>query len=119
MVNRRLLGNIGEAKAKTFFIEKGYDIFIPETVNPPFDFIAIKDDTCYKIEVKSSNSKNGEIKLHTCYTTTKKHISKLFNSVADLLILYHHPTNTLKIVKCEDFINRNSVRIHIVNECSV
>lgn len=118
-MNSREIGNIGEAKAKLYFIELGYNVFSPETINPPFDFIIEKGGICNKIEVKSSNSKNGAIRLTTSYTTTKNNTFKLFNSPADFLVLYHHLTNVLKIVKCSDYIGRNSIAIHTITDGNV
>lgn len=111
VLTRRQLGNIGEAKAKLFFIERGYDIFIPETVNPPIDFIVLKDGICSKVEVKCSNVGTGEIKLSTSYTTMTDYITNSFKADADLLVLYHYLTDTLKVVRAADYHDRNTVRI--------
>lgn len=113
-ITRQQLGNIGEAKAKLYFIEQGYDIFVPETVNPPFDFIVVKNNICQKVEVKSSMQETGQVKLGTCYTTTKEHIAEKFKAAADLLVLYHYPTNVLKVLNAKEYKGRNSVRIQTI-----
>lgn len=113
-MDRKLIGNIGEAKAKLFFIEGGYDIFTPETINACIDFIIYKDGICKTVEVKSTNKENGEIKLQTCYTTTKNHIAVNFIADADYLVIYNHKTNELKVLNAKDYQGRSTVRIKTV-----
>jgi hypothetical protein len=45
-------GNIAEAKAIAYFIESGHDIFIPLGSPKNVDFIAMRNDKIYRVQVK-------------------------------------------------------------------
>lgn len=108
-MDRRLLGSIGEAKAKLHFIEQGYDVFSPETINPSVDFIVMKNGEIKTIQVKSSS--RDEIKLQTCYKVASGNKAKNFDSdPIDYLFVFHQPSDTYKIVDAKLYKGRSSVR---------
>ncbi len=108
-MDRRMLGSLGEAKATLHFVREGYDVFTPSTINPEVDLIVYKEGVLKTVQVKSAD--RDEIKLQTCYKTTSGNISKCFDATNyDILFVYHHPSNTIKVVDAKLYHGRSTVR---------
>ena len=54
-MDRKLLGNIGEARAKLYFVEQGYEVYTPDTINPVVDMIIMKNGKIHTVQVKSTS----------------------------------------------------------------
>lgn len=54
-MERRLQGNIGEAKAALYYTEKGYEVFLPTVNAKHVDLIAIKDSEVIRVQVKTTS----------------------------------------------------------------
>lgn len=60
MIPTHQAGSVAELKAATWFVEQGYDVFFPITINPKADFVAVKDETL-KVQVKKATwSRTGD-----------------------------------------------------------
>lgn len=57
-MDSNLKGNIGEASALKYFISNGYEVYIPFGTATRCDLIVIKNNTTYRVSVKSTSSKN-------------------------------------------------------------
>ena len=107
-MDRKLLGNIGEAKAKLYFVEQGYEVYIPETVNPTIDILVMKDGVISSVQVKSTS--RPVVKLETCYMRKNGNISKNFDAtIFDILFVYHMPSDTFKILNAKEFHNKTQI----------
>lgn len=68
-MDRKLQGNIGEAKAILYYTEVGYEVFLPTTNASDIDLIAVKGSESIRVQVKSSSYMKSqwsyEVKLST------------------------------------------------------
>ena len=107
-MDRRLLGNIGEAKAKLYFVEQGYEVYTPDTVNPTVDMIIMKNGKIHTVQVKSTS--RSVVKLETCYMRKSENISKNFDATLfDILFVYHQPSDTFKILNAKEFHDKTQL----------
>ena len=65
MIDTNIIGVITELKCKTYFLELGYTVSIPE--NPArYDFILDTGDKLLKVQVKTCNSDGEKLNFATC-----------------------------------------------------
>lgn len=100
MLTTSQLGNLGEAKATTKFIQHGFDIYTQFSGANLFDFIAYRGGKLYKVEVKTTNvsPRYGGYTvglIGTAYGPDRTIIHKPLNKSIDILIVYIHPLDTL------------------------
>ena len=61
MNERHLKGAASELKAQVWFLENDYQVFTPVVQQGIADFVAYKDDTFYKVQVKTAhNVRSGD-----------------------------------------------------------
>lgn len=132
-MNTKNIGNIGEAKVITKFIELGISVYIPFGDNERADLIAEFNNKLNKIQVKTSSQiKNGAIsfQLHSCNhltnMTERKYINKaysiedvdyfaLYNIVNDNIYLIEND-NTVKSIRIRIDSSKNNQSINIKSE---
>ena len=103
MLTTNQLGNLGEARAITRFIQHGFDIYTQFSGANPFDFIAYRDGKLYKIEVKTTNisPRYGGYNIAltgNSYGPDRTIIHKPLNESIDILVVYIYPLDTLCFV---------------------
>ena len=108
------LGDLGEAKAITKFIEHGFSIFTQFSGKNPFDFIAYRNGKLIKVEVKSTTCRTQygsyEVYIRTSYGRSTGNVYKSFDpSKCDLLAIYLQPIDTLCFANPKKFTNRNCI----------
>lgn len=107
-MDRKLLGNIGEAKAKLYFIENGYEVYTPDTINPTADMLIMKNNKIESVQVKATS--RTVVKLETCYMKKSENVSKNFDaSLFDILFVYHYPSDSYKVLNAKDFHNKSQL----------
>lgn len=60
MLDTKKLGNIGEAKVLSALVELGIPVYFQFGDNEPADYIIIVDNSCLKVQVKTSSTYDGE-----------------------------------------------------------
>lgn len=56
-LDSNLIGSLGESRAQTEFIKRGYEVYIG-TSNAYYDFVANKDGKLLRVEVKATTRRN-------------------------------------------------------------
>lgn len=117
MLSTNQLGNLGESKAITKFIEEGFDIFTQFSGHNPFDFVIHKDSKLYKVEVKTTTTKtnNNSYIVYiegTAYGPDRsiKHKPLDVDNV-DILVVYIQPIDTLCFFHMKDLDNKCSITL--------
>lgn len=113
-MNSNLKGNIGEAKALSYFISNGYEVYIPFGTATKCDLIVLKDNKTYRVSVKSTSSKNKSGSYNVRLRQSKMNEDKPFRKEdSDLLFVYIIPENKHLVLKSKDInvINTLSVKI--------
>lgn len=59
-MDTKRLGNIGEAKVLSALVELGIPVYFQFGDNEPADYIIIIDNSCLKVQVKTSSTYDGE-----------------------------------------------------------
>ena len=117
MLSTNQLGNLGESKAITKFIEEGFDIFTQFSGHNPFDFVIHRDSKLYKVEVKTTTVKtnNNSYTVYiegTAYGPDRsiKHKPLDVDNV-DVLVVYIQPIDTLCFFNTGDLDNKCSITL--------
>ncbi len=117
MLTTSQLGNLGEAKAVTRFVEEGFDVFTQFSGNNPFDFIVHKEGMLYKVEVKTTTkkSKRGSYLIYlggTSYGHNRTIKYKpLDTENIDLLVAYIQPIDTLCFFNTDELVGMRGVSV--------
>jgi len=85
MITTNQLGNLGESKAITSFIEQGFDVYTQFSRHHDFDFVAHKDGALWKVEVRTTSkiSKSGAYPIYltgTSYGNDRSIVHKQLSS---------------------------------------
>ena len=104
-------GNIGLAKAIYELQVLGYRVSIPLTENQKYDLICEKNDTLYRIQVKTTKQKSKYgifmANLRTVGGSQKKFIAKK-RIAGDYDLLYVLTENNISFLIPDSIINANS-----------
>lgn len=99
-------GIVGEAKVLTYFIENGYQVFLPFDGHSEFDLVVYKDNVLYRVSVKSTQKRSHNrwiCQIGQKYRNTKDgivtHVNKKFDNITcDLLAIYIIPEDRIVII---------------------
>lgn len=116
-MNRRLKGNIGEAKVLTYFIENEYDVYLPFQENGECDMIVCKDGILYRVSIKFTSQKSNQgfaVELRNVSRRKDNQvIVKDFNKqFIDLLAVYIQPLDKVVVIETKDIKGKNSIVVH-------
>jgi Holliday junction resolvase-like predicted endonuclease len=109
-------GRLGEAAVAKFFVEHGYDVYMPTFGNAKFDMIVHKDGIVQTVEVKSSNrltsSGKYQFQLRKVRSNKTANIITNFDSKGiDILALYVIPTGKVMPLVASDFEGSGTVTL--------
>lgn len=111
MIPSHQTGTLCELKAAAYYVERGYDVFFPITINPKCDFVASKAKKILKVQVKKASwSKSGKFKYLQVRLIGKKEgdFQKIYKlEDFDVLIVIDGPN--LWEIPVEDVIGRTSL----------
>lgn len=103
-MNTKRFGNVGEAKALSWFIENGIPVSVPFGDNEKYDFIIDLNNKLLKIQVKSSSQLFQERLVFNLrsvrYNSSGSHVYT--SSEIDFFVLYHEYTKQLYILSPEE-----------------
>ena len=102
-MNSNLKGNIGEAKALSYFISNGYEVYIPFGTATKCDLIVLKDNVSYRVSEKTTSSidKNGSYNVRI--KQGKLNEQKPFNKEeSDFLFIYIIPEDRCILLKSKE-----------------
>lgn len=113
-------GILGEAKAIAYLLEKGYDVFNQFGGKAPFDLVAHKDNTLYRVSVKSTSflKKNTYIVYlqRVRPNRTKNIIHKFDKTCCDLLAIYIVPEDRIVLLEASGIKQKCSLSIRRLAE---
>jgi Holliday junction resolvase-like predicted endonuclease len=116
----KIQASLGELRAIETFIRKGYEIFKQYTGKESIDFIALKDDKIYRIEVKSTSIfRHGiwKVGLRKTRNNAKGQRVFKFNDYKDnfdLLVVYIYPKDAILIYHKDEITDQ--CELSITNE---
>lgn len=109
-------GRLGEAAVAKFFVEHGYDVYMPTFGNGKYDMIITKDGKVETVEVKTSNSitTSGKYifqlrKVRSNRTTSV--VTNFESEGIDILAFYFVGTGKVWPGMAEDFDGRGTVTL--------
>lgn len=111
------LGSLGEVSVLREFVKLGYEVYSSMTDNTTYDFIVVKNDTVYKVEVKSTSRKpdsNGTYLVELKRVRSNKTENKTYpfdKSKVDILAVYIEDTDTVHIFNSKDITVTSQLRI--------
>lgn len=115
MANSKTIGNIGEVKTLSKFVELGFPTFIPFGDNEKCDLISEFNGKLNKIQVKTSEkSKNGIMVFNLVSSTiNKKHVVKHIYSKEeiDYFVLYNVERDKLFLLNIEEVLGLETISI--------
>ncbi len=113
-MNRKLIGNLGEAKTLAYFVENDYQVYLPFQENGEYDLIVIKDGKIQTVSVKSTSVKSGRGYSVSLRTVSRRKdnqivVKKFNNTNIDLLAVYIQPEDRVVIINGLDIKATNSI----------
>lgn len=109
------LGSTGESKVLYELTKANFYVFTPFRGDSPIDLIALKDNKIWRIQVKSTISKQSSgysVSLRNCSIRRKGMVKKLFNPKScDILAVYIEPIDTICFIRASDIENRNMIHL--------
>lgn len=101
-MDRKTKGRVAEAKVVAFFIENGYDVFVPFSDCTTMDLVAIRDGNVYRVSVKyTAQRENQKWKVRLSNNSRQRDgssVERTFNhSAYDLLAVYIGPEDRVAI----------------------
>lgn len=112
------LGNIGESKVISAFIENNVPVYIPFGDNEKADIVAEFNGKLNKIQVKSSYEfKDGYFSVHLISNTRtkkyKQYIHEYTKDEVDYFALYNYQSDILLLIPIEDLRGKKMVYVRI------
>lgn len=111
-MNRKLIGNIGEAKVLAHFVANGYQVYLPFQDNGEYDMVVSKDGKLQTVSVKATSVKSGKgytVSLRTVSRRKDNNVTvKHFDNSVDILAVYIQPEDRVVIFKGIDVTATNS-----------
>lgn len=109
-------GRIGEAAIVSYFVQNGFDVFLPQFGNTACDLIVLKDNEVSRVECKSTRSKTSsgkyEVQLRqTRNNKTSSNVKKFNADNSEILAIYIVPENKVIILDSKDYDGRTSVNV--------
>lgn len=108
-MNSKRIGNIGEVKALSKFVELGLPVYLPFGDTEKCDLIVEFNGKLNRIQVKTSvKSENGVMKfsLNSCSLHRSKGFKHFYNKLeVDYFVLYNISRDSLMMINIEDVGN--------------
>lgn len=99
-------GILGEAKAASFFVENGFDVFVPIGGKTPFDLAVHRDGVLFRVEVKYSEIKTPtgwRVRIKRSRHNKNENIEYHFDqNSCDLLAVYIGPLDRIITIYPEE-----------------
>lgn len=113
-MNSKRIGNIGEAAALLKFVEKGIPVYLPFGDNEKADLVIELNGQLLKIQVKSSQSYDGEISsFATCSSRGSTRDKVIYQEgEVDFFILYCIKTKNLYMVRFSECPDKGIIIRH-------
>lgn len=115
-MNTNLQGNIGEAKAISFFIEQGYNVYLPFGTASTNDMVIEKDNEIKRVSVKTTNSvaksSSGKIKYIVRIRQGKLNKQIPFdNKASDILFVYILPEDRIVLFNSNEITAKFEITV--------
>ncbi len=115
-MNRRLKGNIGEAKVLVELITQGYEVFLPYSDGSLFDIIVYKNKSIFKVSVKYTSyiiGNNWQVALRNVSRRNNGEVAiKYFdNSEYDIIAVYIAPEDRVILINAIDVNSKSTLSI--------
>jgi len=106
-MNRKLIGNLGEAKVLAYFVENDYQVYLPFQDNGEYDMVVSREGKIESVSVKSTSVKTGtgySVQLRTISRRkdNKVSIKHFDNSQVNILAVYIQPEDRVVILRSID-----------------
>lgn len=105
-------GNLAEAKAIPYFLERGFNVSIPFGTSSPYDLIVEREGRCYRVSVKSTSHKDNAFSWRVKIAQYARKKELPFDSkTSDLLFVYIVPENRCEIFHSKEIGAKYSFHI--------
>jgi len=112
MKNTKLIGNIGEAKALSKFVELEIPVLLPFGDNERYDMVIDLKGKFYRIQVKTTEKITSGCIKFSAYQSYKSYTRYYTNDEIDYFILYCIPLDKLYMMAIKD-ITANDILLRI------
>lgn len=116
-MNTKRLGNIGEVKAISKFVEMQIPVYLPFGDIEKADLIAEFNGKLNKIQVKTSESfENNSFQVDLTSSTIRKHLDyrhKYTSDEIDYFVIYNLQSDILLIFPIKDLEGRSTIKLNI------
>jgi hypothetical protein len=112
-MNTKKQSAIGISKAIDYYTNSGYSVFIPVTDTERYDLLVDTGKEILKVEVKTSNQKNGQFTLRTLggNRSWSGRIKKLSSTDCDRVFLVQLFTGVAMEFNISELEGRNSITL--------
>lgn len=106
-------GNIGEAKALQYFIESGYEVYLPFGTASKCDMVVVKSGKSERVSVKTSSfKKKGRYRVKIRQGKLNK--EEAFNpESSDLLFIYIVPEDKVIVLSSKEVTVKFEMTINV------
>lgn len=98
-MNSKNIGNVGEARALYELVSLNIPVYIQFGDNELADYIILLGSNTFKVQIKSSNSYNGEVTYFDLTTSSTNYSHKYSKNEIDIFILYDYSTRRLFVIR--------------------
>lgn len=113
-MNTKRLGNIGEAFVLAKLVEMGIPVYLQFGDNEPADYIILVNNYPLKVQVKSSDTYNGEKTIFDLMSSTTHRINgikyKYSKEEVDIFLCYDIKTRQLFVVENQGNMSNVAIR---------
>lgn len=110
---------IGELRAMQVFVALGFEVYQQLTGKEAVDFIAVKNNNIYRVEVKTTSVNENDSWVfqigktrHNATNKSKKCRFNEYKKDLDLLVLYVKPKDCVLVYHKDEIHTQTQVRIH-------
>ena len=109
-------GRSGEAAAAKWFVDNGYDVYMPTFGNAKYDMVVAKDGKTQTVEVKSSATETPSGKYifqlrKVRSNRTKSVVTNFESDGIDLLVLVVAPTGMIHVCPASNYDGSGTVTL--------
>ena len=107
-------GDLGIAKAHADLVEKGYIVLFPATEHAPFDLVAYREGTFWRIQVKYRAARAGALTVHLRSVWADRngtHMRPMDKLAIDLVCVYCPDSGECYYLRPSDFGQSVTLRI--------
>lgn len=103
-------GSVAELKTASEFVSHGFFVYFPITSSAPFDFIAVKENNMYRVQVRSSSRKSkSDIYAMDLRSSNPLYYKNFDSSSCDILVCYLFQDDILCYVKSDEILNVSGI----------